>query len=242
MSDNPMMTDNLAAPFHKQEIHWRAQTLTRDGKKALALAYIDARDVMRRLDEVVGPDRWQDSYVETPSGRVICTLSIWIGNAWVSKSDGAGDTAIEGEKGGLSDAFKRAGVKWGIGRYLYALGNVWAPCETWQGQDGKMRWSKWTADPWKSVRAASMPKETEGKPAVGIPLPPAEAIEQAIDKMKGIWNTEELVAYWSGLREHQPGIQSAPGVAEAKDAQKAAIEAKANERPSESVDDDSVPF
>ena len=38
---------------------------------------------------------------------------------WISKSDGADDSNIEGAKGGLSDAFKRAAVKFGIGRYLY---------------------------------------------------------------------------------------------------------------------------
>jgi hypothetical protein len=38
---------------------------------------------------------------------------------WISRCDGADDTNIEGAKGGLSDAFKRAAVKFGIGRYLY---------------------------------------------------------------------------------------------------------------------------
>ena len=84
------------------------------------LHHIDARDVMFRLDSVIGPLNWQDSYAEV-LGRVICTLKIRIGEEWISKSDGAGDTKIEGEKGGISDAFKRAAVKWGCGRYLYYL-------------------------------------------------------------------------------------------------------------------------
>ena len=49
----------LASPFPKEDVHWRAQTVTRDGSKALALAYLDARDVMVRLDEVCGADGWQ---------------------------------------------------------------------------------------------------------------------------------------------------------------------------------------
>ena len=82
--------EQLAAPF--AQIHWRAQTLNRDGTSALALAYIDARDVMDRLDSVVGSANWRDSYVETAKGRLICNLELRIDDEWVGKSDGAGDT------------------------------------------------------------------------------------------------------------------------------------------------------
>jgi hypothetical protein len=140
------MFDKLSAPFPPEAIHWRAQTVARNGDKALALAYIDARDVMDRLDAACGPENWQDSFTETAKGRLICTLSIRVGEEWISKSDGAGDTDVEGSKGAISDALKRAAVKWGIGRYLYDLGNVWAPCESYEVDDrGKKRWkwSKW---------------------------------------------------------------------------------------------------
>tara|TARA_R100001244_G_scaffold63321_1_gene52669 strand:- start:47 stop:601 length:555 start_codon:yes stop_codon:yes gene_type:complete len=90
----------------------------RKGHGGGTLHYIDARDVMFRLDEVIGPLNWQDTYKEV-MGRIICTLSIRFGDEWISKEDGAGDTKIEGDKGGISDAFKRAAVKWGCGRYLY---------------------------------------------------------------------------------------------------------------------------
>lgn len=136
------MFDLLRAPFPPGAIHWRAQTVTKDGTKALALAYIDARDVMDRLDEVCTPANWRDSFTETPKGRTICTLEIRVDGEWIGKSDGAGDTDVEGEKGSISDALKRAAVKWGIGRYLYDLGNVWAPCESYEA-NGKKKWSKW---------------------------------------------------------------------------------------------------
>lgn len=145
------MTLELWSPFPPETIRWRAQTLARDGKKALALAYIDARDGMDRLDAVCGPYRWQDSYVETAKGRVIATIAVLgpDGN-WISKSDGAGDTAVEGDKGGISDAFKRAGVKWGIGRYLYDLKNVWAPCESYDtGRKDKNGNTVWAWKAWK---------------------------------------------------------------------------------------------
>src|ERR1700744_5012816 len=97
------MFDKLAAPFPADAVHWRAQSVNGKGDAALALAYMDARDVMARLDEVVGPENWQDSYEETPKGRVICTLRIRVGGEWIAKSDGAGMTDVEGDKGALSD-------------------------------------------------------------------------------------------------------------------------------------------
>lgn len=160
--------DRLSAEFPRDDVHWRAQTLTSDGTKALALAYIDARDVMDRLDEVCGPEGWSDSYVETAKGRVICSLAIKTPDeGWVSKSDGAGDTDVEGDKGGMSDAFKRCAVKWGVGRYLYRLPNVWAQCEPRTNKDGtlytnskgKPEWKAWKGSPWDAVRAAAAPKK-----------------------------------------------------------------------------------
>ena len=45
------------------------------------------------------------------------------------KADGAGDTAVEADKGALSDAFKRAAVRWGVGRYLYGMPSPWVGIE-----------------------------------------------------------------------------------------------------------------
>lgn len=149
MSD---MFEQLAADFPREAIHWRAQSVTRDGDKAMALAYIDARNVMERLDAVCGPANWTDSYVETPKGRLISTLSLNIDGQWISKSDGAGDTDVEGDKGAISDALKRAAVKWGIGRYLYDMPTPWVPCESYE-KNGKRYWKRWTASPWDFVRA-----------------------------------------------------------------------------------------
>ena len=115
----------LKAPFPADQISWRPGKISKDNKKGLALAYIDARDVMDRLDEVVG--EWQDSYEEI-AGRLVCKITI----NGITRTDGAGDTAIEGEKGGLSDAFKRAAVKWGIGRYLYRLPAQWVELDQYK--------------------------------------------------------------------------------------------------------------
>jgi len=107
----------LKLPFSKSELKWR------QGRGGMQLAYIDARCAMKRLDDVVGIDGWQDSY-KSLDGRTVCELSLKINGVWITKTDGAGDTNIEGEKGGLSDAFKRAAVKFGVGRYLYYMPNA----------------------------------------------------------------------------------------------------------------------
>lgn len=117
--------NELKKPFPEPQIHWRIGARTKDKKQGLPLAYIDARDVMDRLDFVLGFDGWEDSYTETKSGRIICTLALKINDSIVIRSDGAGDTGTEGEKGAISDALKRAAVKFGIGRYLYGLGGEW---------------------------------------------------------------------------------------------------------------------
>jgi hypothetical protein len=177
------MFDKLSAPFAPEQIHWRAQTLTRNKEKALALAYLDARDVMDRLDEAVGPGNWQDSYVETVKGRVVCTISLRVGEEWVSKSDGAGDTAVEGEKGGVSDAFKRAAVKWGIGRYLYRLNDVWAPCELYND-----KWTKWKPEAARQFTAALLAA------AKGIPSPAPEMPTGPINDKTRDWLAAQVDA------------------------------------------------
>ena len=106
----------LRAPFEPHEHSWRAQQVAHNGDRAQALCYITARAVQSRLDDVCGPAGWESAFAETASGRVIATISIDMGTRWVAKSDGAGATSMEGEKVGLSDAFKRAAVMWGIGR------------------------------------------------------------------------------------------------------------------------------
>lgn len=127
MSDS--LSAALRAPFDPREVQWKPSVLSKDGKRALALAYVESRAVMDRLDEVVGPGNWEDRYAvlsdRRPEGpvEVECRLALRLDGEWVVKADvGAGDDL----KAAYSDAIKRAGVKWGIGRYLYSLPAVWA--------------------------------------------------------------------------------------------------------------------
>ena len=112
----------LKRPFPIHKLKWRK------GGGGKELVYITARDVMDRLDEVCGVFGWQSNF-DYIGDRMICKLSICLyskgqevgewGREWITKSDGADDSNIEGAKGGISDALKRAAVQFGIGRYLY---------------------------------------------------------------------------------------------------------------------------
>ena len=99
---------------------WRVQS-SRYGKST-CVAYIDARDCQDLLDEVVGPENWQSIFYEE-NGLLFCKVGIQCKNLseWVWKSDTGSESNVEKEKGHVSDAFKRACVSWGIGRFLYRL-------------------------------------------------------------------------------------------------------------------------
>ena len=143
----------LTQPWQHSEIKWRVGAMTKKKDKAMPLAYIDARVVMERLDAVVGVQNWQDRY-EFHDKRTMCYLSIRLDDEWICKSDGAGDSDIEGEKGAISDAFKRASVKWGMGRELYEMKCRWMPVNEYKQLVG---------DPWDFV-IKSNAKPIEPKP------------------------------------------------------------------------------
>ncbi|EKE02358.1 MAG: hypothetical protein ACD_20C00398G0011 [uncultured bacterium] len=112
--------EKLLSPFDETEVKFKP-TVVKDGK-ALALAYVDARNILDRLDEVIGIENWQDEYEVISPKQVVCKLTI----NGITKSD-AGEAMDEKEplKSAVSDALKRAAVKFGIGRYLYRLPKTW---------------------------------------------------------------------------------------------------------------------
>lgn len=127
----------LSAPFPGTAVHWRVGATTRDKKKGLALAFIDARDVYARLDDVCGPAGWQCRHMDGGDGRLTCEIGVRINDEWIWKSDGAGAREAskglseqDANKGDYSDALKRAAVAWGIGRYLYDLPAPWVALDT----------------------------------------------------------------------------------------------------------------
>jgi hypothetical protein len=135
----------LAQEFPPDQVHWRAGPTTKQrgpdkkyppGTRTLAMPYIDARDVEDRLDLAVGPSRWQDQYrvLDPMTQAVECGIGIMVSDGtWVWKYDvgycndaqDATDAKKEPLKAAFSDAFKRAAVKWRIGRHIYRMKPVW---------------------------------------------------------------------------------------------------------------------
>jgi hypothetical protein len=120
-SKHPELFAALAKPFSKSEVRTRPQ----GGRQ---LEYITARHVMNRLDEVLGPENWSDEYEQVEHG-ILCKLTIWLPDgSTVTKCDAGGHAGMadqgDDEKSGFSDAFKRAAVKFGIGRELYRDGTA----------------------------------------------------------------------------------------------------------------------
>lgn len=115
------------------EIEVKVKQVTEKG--AVALLYKTARTDMSLLDETVGAENWQTDYREI-KGNLYCGIGIWFngerGYVWKwncgteSREDGEGNE----KKGEASDAFKRAGTTWGIGRELYTAPFIFLNVET----------------------------------------------------------------------------------------------------------------
>jgi hypothetical protein len=119
MTQFPDLFAALAAPFDSQEVRVRSQ----GGRQ---LAYITARTAMNRLDNILGPENWWDEFVPGENS-VLCRLTVRLPDgSTLTKTDAGGYAGMpdtgDDEKSGFSDAFKRAAVKFGVGRYLYRDG------------------------------------------------------------------------------------------------------------------------
>jgi hypothetical protein len=155
----------LQERFAGPELEWRLQQAGEKNGRiwALCVPYVTNRAIQQRLDEVMGPGNWKNEFAKGPEGGVLCGISLRVGEEWVTKWDGAENTDIEGVKGGLSGAMKRAAVQWGIGRYLYGLEDVFAQVSehgklrgrTKQGTD--FRWDPPRLPAWAVPEAARAP-------------------------------------------------------------------------------------
>lgn len=116
MKTNEEIEKQLKSPMNYK---WRIQSINE--YKATCVAYVDARDVMDRLDQVFGVDGWEDYYYES-DGKLFCKLTCHFQSGAITKSDTGSESNVEKDKGLASDTFKRAAVKFGVGRFLYSLG------------------------------------------------------------------------------------------------------------------------
>jgi hypothetical protein len=122
----------LSAPLSYK---WKIQSFNKEQTRGSCVAYIDARDVMNRLDEVVGLN-WEDKYF-TVGDKLFCSITIKVDDKEITRTDTGVESTAEKEKGQVSDAFKRAAVKFGIGRFLYDLDIRWVNVKQKKPVDAK---------------------------------------------------------------------------------------------------------
>lgn len=112
------------------EIEAKVKKVTEKG--AILLLYKTARTDMDLLDETVGPENWYNDYKEI-KGNLFCGITILIDGNPITKWDCGVESREDGDgnekKGEASDAFKRAGFRWGIGRELYTAPFIFIPSE-----------------------------------------------------------------------------------------------------------------
>ena len=127
--------------LREDEIECRVQSVKENG--LVLLLYKDARVDMSILDETVGSENWQNKFYEY-KGILFCSLGIntnyhdkTLPDRWVWKDDAGVESNTEAEKGNASDARKRSGFAWGIGRELYSSPFIWIPADKCNIKNGK---------------------------------------------------------------------------------------------------------
>ncbi|SRR5579883_1167159 len=236
------MFARLRAPFPVDLVQWRVGARTKDKARGQALPYLNARLVQDRLDEVMGPANWRNELMAAPGGNgLMCVISLRINGEWINKTDVAQQDEVPENaqdqekareiavKGAASDAFKRAAVLWGIGRYLYAFEAPWVDLEKEryiakdelpklksllkhfslenQSQQGKADTSSAATGPRESVRAAAadqggMQAMTDA-PAKAHGEQRTGGSEETPKRGKPAFGTDEQ---WASLSERQRSV------------------------------------
>ena len=184
----------LTDPFPAEDIEWRVSRAGNSGGKVfcLVLAYITARAIQKRLDDVCGPENWrlEEPRILDVNGKSAFACGISIRDLqtgeWITKWDVAEPTNIEPAKGGFSGAMKRAGAQWGIGRYLYHMDETFAETAEQSPNKNDRRW-----------KYARLPKDkggdvyywkTPGLPGWALPKEPEHEVSpEELGTIKNEW-------------------------------------------------------
>lgn len=146
--------EQLREPFHPSAITWRIQTYRSDGEGVLLVPYLEKRAIIDRLDDVFGPDGWEDELRLINTERTVTenedddkkqtvhrnellsgyihSLTVHFGDEGktrsgsVTKQETAGLTDGSAIKGGATQSLRRVATKFGIGNYIGEVGEQWA--------------------------------------------------------------------------------------------------------------------
>lgn len=135
--------EKLSKPLDIEDIEFRIGSVQKpqQGKQPTGfsmLAYKTARTDVKRLNDAVGLN-WKNKYFYDDKGILCCEISIFNTDTkeWINRCDVGTESNTEKEKGSYSDAFKRAGFKWGIGTELYNFPFIWINWDNYSEYQGK---------------------------------------------------------------------------------------------------------
>ena len=115
------------------EVECRVGTISKNGSGLSLLLFKTSRTDQDILDETVGPENWQCKFYER-KGTLFCSIGIRVErdggtHEWVWKDNAGSPSNMEAAKGEASDAIKRSGFAWGIGRELYTAPFIWVKAD-----------------------------------------------------------------------------------------------------------------
>lgn len=123
------VVQELRKPFAPEQIKWKVQTNPKEGQDmAIAVAYIDSRDVSERLDLATGGDWGSEFYLPQVQAGSHHSLECALTVCGVTRRD-VGTVPVprqneDSTKDLYSDAIKRAAVQFGVGSHVYRFPKV----------------------------------------------------------------------------------------------------------------------
>ena len=207
--NNKDISKALKATTDKSRVKFRVGFFNKAGDKACMLAYVDARFVMDRLDNVLGSENWSTDY-SVIGGKLFCTIIVhWPDGQVTKKSDCGMETEVDAEKGQASDAFKRAAVHYGIARDLYSYPKYWADANNhyvkpdWQPEG----WLTTTTN--KGTMSSARSNNTQEVPH-DQPSEPVKDSNQAQDTIDRIIKMEEKNESFVEPEPNMPNVVNKP--------------------------------
>jgi len=183
MSKLNELIKDLSKPF---PYDWRVQSFNKDKTKAICTSYVDARTVQTILDEKCAEHgyTWEADYKEV-CGVIFCGITLTSLNTLENKllesvtrwdagnrieNDEGDKMYVQGGKSAASDAFKRAAVMFGLGRFLYDIAPMTLPADGYNVIDDK---KQKVYDLTTYIRGLNTKPRSKRK-ALAPPTPPAQ--------------------------------------------------------------------
>jgi hypothetical protein len=166
----------LEEPFASKEVKWLVAATSRDGCKGRVTPYADPRAYTDRLNHVLTASGWtreytvhtlspitrmkKDKLIQTGKVLVTCVVSI----PGVGSHSGSGEEWADDENAMTSaeaQAFKRACVCFGLGRYFYNFAETWVDLDEYKHPREIPALPSWALS--ESERRAPVQNGTAGK-------------------------------------------------------------------------------